>query len=305
MKGDALPSFDTLDERTLKTSPYFFREKMEENTYEGSPPVGRESEAKSPEAGNDEPGQREPGRGEQRDQEKDQEAGGNEDDESESFRDPSRGKEKLRVRGKKPTLHEGRNGRFEGRAEICLPDSVTQVLTMLFDLEILPRYYASYAECGISLDNVVIAASTLVDGKDPERQLSHLFTAEKIRIIVGASGSEYASQPAPVSPRPRDFVNKTIHGTEMQVWAGVEASIVPKGTLKAGYKRSLEKEEPPIASEVRLLFTGTGRPTEHAWVYAPYSLSTATRTELSRTNPPMHSAVFESLLTNFLRRISG
>jgi hypothetical protein len=214
-----------------------------------------------------------------------------EEERGENVEEQSEKREKLLVKGEKPKARDFGNGRFEGLAEVLLPESVKQYLNIMFNLRIDPQTYSKYTDCTVTMDSVVVTASKMVNENDLDQDLPYHFITERICIIIGASG-DYHSSPSSVYPGKRQFVEKIVEGSTIAGAAGLELSHLPKGTLKGSYSKSVARELPSSAAEVKELFNGPNRPGEHAWKYKPAEISTAARVELSLSRPPHHSAKF-------------
>jgi hypothetical protein len=198
-----------------------------------------------------------------------------------------------------PIENQKFNDRFAGTLTLRVGNNLCQELTTSFGLKIYPTGGSNFADCKISLDPVIVRASTLFkrkeEGGNPmvrEESLEHFYVTEKVRLILGTLGGS-CYPPDKVHPLLQHFTERRIISSKVQRKASFQLAYpFHLGFIFGGSKAKENTDEyDPVTVALEPEYIGTAARNDHEWRYRPKGLY-GTNIELSTENPPHHQATY-------------
>jgi len=175
------------------------------------------------------------------------------------------------------------SGTFTGTTKLNLSPSLSQNLSISFDLQIDPSHQRGKINCAILIDNLVVRASD--DDSVATIPKIARYTTNRLAITVGPSGR--CHPPKAVSPLAPYFAERQTVSVRNQYSASLEASAYPRITLQGIRAVGHSIDRPPVTLAIEPIRIGAGGGNDIRWFYKTHT-DAETHLELSSENPPTH-----------------
>ena len=153
--------------------------------------------------------------------------------------------------------------------------------------------YLEKLTVAFTVDNLIVRASCMFQDPSPETvpgvPLEPYYVTDRAAVTFDHTGRSKGSKA--VYPLPPYFVEGQTISSYRQVGVSFEASLTPKGAVKASKGKGTSIQRRPVTLAVEPIQIGVGERQDVRWYYRIMSTS-QTLLGLSSMNPPVHTATY-------------